>query len=148
MPTTTKTGAITAGRFTLLIDGAEFASFSELGGITCEVQAAEYVEGGTKQMIARMFGRTVPPRVLLKRGKSRSVELWAWHEAVRRGDESARRTCDLVMYGVDGEPVAHYHLEHAWPSKLEVGAAKAGASVSLTETVELLCENLQRVSLE
>lgn len=147
MPTNTKTGAVNAGRFTLVIDGAEFASFSELGGITCEVQAAEYVEGDTTPVV-RTVGRIVPPRVVLKRGKSSSVELWAWHEAARRGLASARRTCDLVMYGIDGDPVARYHLEHAWPSKLEIGAARAGTSMSLTETVELVCENLQRVSLE
>jgi hypothetical protein len=28
----------------------------------------------------------------------------------------------LVMYATDGTPVARYHLEMAWPSKLGIGA--------------------------
>jgi hypothetical protein len=28
----------------------------------------------------------------------------------------------LVMYATDGAPVARYHLETAWPSKLKIGA--------------------------
>ena len=46
----------------------------------------------------------------------------------------------------DGTPVARYHLEMAWPSKLEVGGLKAGASEVLMETVTLVCEHIQRVA--
>ena len=50
------------------------------------------------------------------------MELWTWHEAVLNGDmAAARKSCSLVMYGPNGKPVARYHLENAWPAKLEVG---------------------------
>ena len=53
------------------------------------------------------------------------MELWLWHEAVLMGDiVAARKSCSLVMYATDGTPVARYHLEMAWPSKLEVGATQ------------------------
>ena len=42
--------------------------------------------------------------------------------------------------------MARYHLEMAWPSKLEVGGLKAGASEVLMETVTLVCEHIQRVA--
>ena len=50
------------------------------------------------------------------------------------------------MYNFDGAPVARYHLENAWPSKLEIGSLKAGASEVLMETVTLVCEQIQRVA--
>ena len=50
------------------------------------------------------------------------------------------------MYNVDGKPVARYHLEHAWPAKIEIGALKAGASEVLMETVTMVCEHIQRVA--
>jgi hypothetical protein len=34
----------------------------------------------------------------------------------------------------------------AWPSKLEIGALKAGSSEVLWETVTLVCEMIQRVA--
>ena len=59
---------------------------------------------------------------------------------------TARRSCSLVMYAADGKPVARYHMEHAWPAKIEIGALKAGASEVLMETVTLVCEHIQRVA--
>jgi phage tail-like protein len=50
------------------------------------------------------------------------------------------------MYNTDGKPVARYHLEHAWPAKLEIGTLGAGRTEVLTESVTLVCEHLQRLA--
>jgi phage tail-like protein len=140
--------AITASRFSITIDGYEIASFSELQGITTSVEVVEQYESSDKSIIHKKYpGRINPPQIVLKRGKTMGMELWSWHESVLMGDMGgARRSCSLVMYGSDGRPVARYHLEHAWPSKIEIGALKAGASEVLMETVTLVCEHIQRVS--
>ncbi|MET9021832.1 phage tail protein [Actinopolymorpha sp. NPDC004070] len=83
----------------------------------------------------------------LKRGQTNELELWAWHEAAVSGDvRAARKDCTRVMYAVDGKPVARCHLDHAWPSTLEVGALKAGPAEALYETVTLICERLHRLA--
>jgi phage tail-like protein len=140
--------AITAARFSIVIDGYQIASFSELVGITTEVEPVELLESTEKEvMLKKLPGKKKPPTLTLKRGKNQSMELWLWHEAVLQGDiMAARKSCSLVMYATDGTPVARYHLEMAWPSKLEVGALKAGASEVLMETVTLVCEHIQRVA--
>ena len=140
--------ALTAARFSITIDGYEIASFSELQGITTEVEAVDFMESSDREIIMKKLpGRSKPGTVVLKRGKNSSMELWAWHEAVLQGNiVAARKSCSLVMYNYDGAPVARYHLEHAWPSKLEVGALKAGSSEVLMETVTIVCERIQRVS--
>ena len=140
--------ALTAARFSITIDGYEIASFAELLGITTEVEAVELMESTDKAVVLKKLpGKTKPPTLVLKRGKNTSMELWAWHEAVLNGDiVAARKSCSLVMYSTDGKPVARYHLEHAWPSKLEIGGLKAGASEVLMETVTLVCEHIQRVA--
>ena len=140
--------ALTAARFSITIDGYEIASFAELLGITTEVEAVELMESTDKSVVLKKLpGKVKPPTLVLKRGKNASMELWAWHEAVLNGDiVAARKSCSLVMYSTDGKPVARYHLEHAWPAKLEIGALKAGASEVLMETVTLVCEHIQRVA--
>lgn len=140
--------ALTAARFSITIDGYEIAQFSELSGITTEVEPVKFMESSDKEvMIKQLPGQYKPATVVLKRGKNSSMELWAWHEAVLNGDiVAARKSASLVMYNYDGKPVARYHLEHAWPSKLEIGSLKAGASEVLMETVTIVCERIQRVA--
>ena len=140
--------ARTAARFSITIDGSEIATFSELQGITTSVEVVDFIESSDKEVVMRKLpGRRNPPTVVLKRGKNNSMELWAWHESVLQGNmAAARRSCSLVMYNVDGKPVARYHLEDAWPAKIEIGALKAGASEVLMESVTLTCTHIQRVA--
>ncbi|MEU6707892.1 phage tail protein [Streptomyces sp. NPDC091376] len=140
--------ALTAARFSITIDGYEIASFSELSGITTEVEPVDYLSSTDKEVIFKKLpGKAKPPTVVLRRGKTGGMELWAWHQSVLAGNiAAARKSCSLVMYSFDGKPVARYYLSNAWPSKLEIGALKAGATEVLMETATLVCEHIQRVS--
>lgn len=140
--------AITASRFSITIDGYEIASFSELQGITTAVDVVDFMESSDKEVILRKLpGKRTPPTITLKRGKNNSAELWAWHEAVLMGDMmAARKSCSLVMYNSEGKPVARYYLQDAWPSRIEIGSLRAGSNDVLTETVQIVCEHIQRVS--
>lgn len=148
MPVSTPTDAVTATRFSLTIDGYEIATFAELQSIVAEIEPVVYLES-TDQSVHynRLPGTLKPPTVVLKRGMNGSMELWAWHETVRKGAiASARRSCSLTMFNAEGKPVAKYYLEKAWPSKIDITGLKAGASEVMYETVTLVCENLQRVA--
>ena len=136
---------ISAARFSITIDGYEIASFSELVSISTEVEPVDLLQGGTQ--LSRLPGKRKPPTIVLKRGKSASTELLAWHAAAATdGVLAARKNASLIMYSTDGTPVARYHLELAWPSKIEIGALKAGSSETYVETVTLVCEHIQRVA--
>jgi phage tail-like protein len=138
---------LTAARFELTIDGHSVGIFSELAGISSGVDP---IEVGTRrgETTATLPGKRTPPTVTLKRGLTRNLEMSAWHELVLMGDlAAARKQVVLVAYGVTGDPIARYHLENAWPAKLEIGSLQAGSSSVLTETVTLVCDHLQRVSV-
>lgn len=145
---TKPTDVTTANRFSITIDGYEIASFAELSGIVSEIEPADSWEtSGSQVQLKKLPGNFKPPTVTLKRGMNSSLELWAWHAAVRQGAmASARRSCSLTMYNSDGKPVAKYFLEKAWPSKVELAGLKAGASEALMETVTLTAENIQRIA--
>jgi len=119
---------LTAARFSLTIDGIELGQFAEAAGLPT----------GTAPL-KKLPGKRTPPTIVLKRGKSSSMELWAWHEAAAGGQASAAKRASLVMYNADGTPVARYHLEQAWPVKLESGASKAGAQAPI-EALTLVCD--------
>lgn len=140
--------AVTAARFSITIDGYEIASFSELQGIKTELKVVDFVESGEKGIIQQKMPANPELAVLtFKRGQNNSMDLWAWHEAARLGQmDQARKSCSLVMYDAAGKPVSRYHLENAWPSKIEIGPLRAGSSEVLMESVTLVCDHLQRVS--
>jgi phage tail-like protein len=140
--------ALTAARFELTVDGHSLAVFSELVGISSAVDIEDVrLDTNRKHKLKKLPGKRTPPTVTLKRGMTRNIELAAWHELVILGDVAARKNVTLTMYDVTGDPVVRYHLTNAWPSKLEIGALKAGASSVLMETVTLVAEFIQRVSV-
>lgn len=113
--------------FGLTIDGAEIGRFSELAGVS----EAEHQ----------------PSSLSFKRAQTTDLSLLAWRKAVLAGQPAAaRKSCTLVMYATDGTPVARYHLESAWPSKLELGALKAGASEVLYDAVTVTFDDIQRLN--
>jgi phage tail-like protein len=133
---------IAPSRFSLTVDGVEIAQFSQLVSITSEVEPGELVTA----LLKKLPGKRNPPTVVLSRGMSNDAQMSAWHEAARRdGSSEAKKSAALIMYDATGKPVARYHLESAWPSKIEIGALKAGASEVLMETVTIACDGLQRL---
>jgi phage tail-like protein len=137
--------ALTATRFELTSDGHAIASFAELEGITSAIDVAS-LSAGTEDPIQHMPGRALAPAVVLSRRMSKSIELSAWHELVILGDiAAARRSCTLTMFDAGGATVARFHLTDAWPQKIEILAGEG--SGALTETVTLICDFMQRVSV-
>lgn len=147
-PAVGQTAPITASRFSLTVDGFEIATFSELSGISSEIEPSEYWETKNDTVnVKKVAGKAKLPTVTLKRGMNGSMELWSWHEAARQGSLSvARRSCSLTMYNESGQPVAKYFLKKAWPSKIELTGLTAGASEALIESVTLTVDHIQRIS--
>ena len=135
--------ALTAARYVLTIDGFAIGTFTELVAVRSTSNLPPSPTDGpvTKAPTGNGAGE-----VILRRGLNNSMEIAAWHEQALLGDPAARRSASLTAYASDGRAVARFHLQQAWPSKLEVGALKAGASEVLLETVTITTESIDRVA--
>jgi T4-like virus tail tube protein gp19 len=110
--------ALEPARFSLTIDGYEIAAFSQLAEVA-------------------------PGTLVLRRGSTTtSKALWAWHEAVLM-EQAAAKDAVVVMYDTAGKPVARYHLENAWPSKVEIGALKSDSNEVAIEGITLCHEGFE-----
>src|ERR1700683_3941963 len=121
--------AISAARFSITVDGYEIAQFSELTGITTEVEVIDFMENGSSgaNILKKLPGKRKPPTITLRRGKNTSMELWAWHESVVHGDiVGARKSGSIVMYGYDRDPVWRYSLPYGGPGENGPRPATAG----------------------
>ena len=116
---TDTTAGVAPTRFSLTIDGIEIAQFSELSSIKSEI-APDDLAG---LLLKKLPGKRTPPTITLRRGLTADVQMWTWHESARQGHGEGRRNASLTMFDASGKPVARYHLENAWPSKVEIGAS-------------------------
>jgi phage tail-like protein len=142
------TDAHAATRFSLTVDGVEIAHFSELVELSSGVDPSELSLGPTQKRGAgarKLPAKRSPPTVTLRRAETNDLGLFDWHHD-SLGRRAARRDAVLVIYDVDGDAIARYHLESAWPAKIVISGLKAGASEVLFETVTLTCEDIQRVA--
>lgn len=138
---------LSAAIFKLEVPGMNPINFAELVGITSEVENSEYMASGpTGAIFTRHFGRTKPPTVTLKRGLDLNGDLWLWHQQVRSLMATAYKTATLKLYGpgddASGAGRLTYVLQNAWPSKIEVGGVKAGATDIVYQTVTLMCDEI------
>jgi phage tail-like protein len=142
------TDAIASYHFAVEIDGIELAQFSELSGITSEIDVIELKENARdgKPIVKKLPGAHKPPTITLKRAKNSSMALWNWHYDMYQGNVSAaRKTGSVVLYDYSYGEVARYNFTNGWVSKVTMGAAKAGSNEVLMEEVSIVCEELVRV---
>ena len=142
------TDALASYHFSVEIDNTEIAQFSELSGITSEIDVIELKEN-TKEgrpLTKKLPGARKPPTITLKRAKNASMDLWNWHYAMVQGNVmEARRNGSVVLYDYTFGECARYNFFNGWVSKLTTGAAKAGANEVLSEECTIVCEELIRV---
>jgi phage tail-like protein len=140
---TDTTAGIAPTRFSLTIDGVEVAQFSELSSIKSEI-APDDLAG---LLLKKLPGKRTPPTITLRRGMTADDQMWTWHESARQSHGDGRKSASLTMYNATGKPVVRFHLENAWPSKVEISALANKPGEVLYEVVTLTCEDMQRVAV-
>jgi phage tail-like protein len=131
--------------------GGKSAVFSELGGISSEVEQSEYMEAGLQgPTFGRFIGRAKPPTVSLKRSMTKTggstTWIWTWHASARNMKPDAYRDCMLKLFGAGSDaPVKTYFLNNAIPTKVEIAGMKAGGTEVVLQTVTLMCDAIEEM---
>ncbi len=143
-----ETDALAAYHFAVEIDGVEIAQFSELSGISSEIDVIDHKEQtpAGKPVNHKVPGFNKTPTITLKRAKNSSTALWDWHQKVRDGNiGGARVNGSIILHDYAGAEVGRYNFQAAWPSKVSMGSLKAGSNEILMEECTIVCEHLERV---
>ena len=133
-------------RFRLEIDGNQNAGFSEvaIGATTTDV--IDYREGTDPPFVRKLPGLTRYGNVTLKRGVTKSLELFDWYRHIVNGGIGAnRKTVTIVVLDDTGADVARYVVSEAWPIKYDPGDLNAKGNDVFIETLELVNEGVERV---
>ncbi len=148
VPNVSNNDAFAARNFAIEVDGVTIAQFTELSGLTSEIEVTELKENGPdgKLIIKKIPSNSKPPTITLKRAKNVSMELSKWHDLARKGKiKEARKNGSIILYDFENGEVARWNFVNAWPSKLSVGSLKAGSNDVVTEEATIVTESCERV---
>ena len=125
-------------------DGAK-AGFSEVSGLSMEVDVIEYRNGNAKEnSVRKITGLSKFGNVTLKRGIIGALDLYNWLEQVRNGDQAAVRTVRIQLMSEDhAVTVQSWKLLRARIVKHTSGPFNACANEVAVEEVVLACEGLE-----
>lgn len=135
------------GAFNFLVEAPEIgkANFSEVSGLTAEVAAIEYREGGENALtVHKLPGLIKYSNIVLKRGISRDLGLWNWFKSIV-GGQLQRATVSIKLLDNQRQPVAAWVAREAWPCKYAGPNLDARDNDVAIETLELCHEGLERV---
>jgi phage tail-like protein len=125
-------------------DGPE-AGFQEVSGLGMEVTVSEYRNGNEKEnAVRKVSGLNKVTDVTLKRGLIGSLNLYAWLNQIRNGDQSASRTVVIQLQNEDHSAVvATWKLLRARITKHTSGPLNAKGTDVAMEEMTLAYERLE-----
>ena len=125
-------------------DGVQ-AGFQEVSGISMEVAVTEYRNGNSKEnSVMKLTGLNRVGDVTLKRGVMGSLNLYAWLNQIRNGDQNALRTVTIQLQNEDHSAVVQtWKLLRARIIKHTSGPFNAKGSDVAMEEIVLAYERLE-----
>jgi len=128
--------------FLVEIDGINAAGFTECSGLSTTTDVIEYREGNERSGARKLPGLTKFTNIVLKRGMTRSRDLWNWRKTVIDGAVE-RKSGAIVLLADDRTPVGRFRFRDGWPTKWEGPALNAKSSEVAIETLEIAHEGLE-----
>ena len=118
--------------------------FSEVSGLTVEVQAIEYRDGASPlYSVQKMPGIPKYSNITLKRGVvAKDNEFYDWLNTTKLNTVE-RRDLTISLLNEDHEPVMTWKVTNAFPVKVEGPGLKSTGNEVAIETLELAHEGLR-----
>ena len=131
-------------KFRVEIDGLASSGFSECIGLESEVGCIEYREGAD-HITRKLPGLHKVGDITLKRGVTKSAELYEWHKKIVDGVPD-RRSGTIVLMDDDGSDVVRWRFVDGFPRKYEGPNFNAKGNEVAIETLVICCERIERDS--
>ncbi len=132
-----------AQRFLLEIDSVPIGSFTEVSGLSAEIDLEQIEEGGQNQYAHRVPGRMTWPNIVLKRGVVDDDKLFEWfaecsgHGFAGAGNKFTPRHGAISMITTHGERLRAWNIDRAFPVRWTGPTFAATSSDVPTEELEI-----------
>jgi phage tail-like protein len=133
--------------YVLELEGAVAGYFTECGGIGSEHEIIEHkvVDKQGHEIVRKIPGRLKFQDVTLKRGITSDMQIWKWRDDIIKGDvKTARKNVTITMLDRTYQPVAIWHFNNAWPSKVSGPQLKSDDNSFGVEELTIVHEGMYR----
>ena len=118
-------------------------AFSELTGLEATMEPRSIREGGRNWGSVQRPGGINFATVVLKRGITRSRDLWQWFELLGQGGYVNRLKAEIEIRNVTGERVMGWTLRRAMPVKFKAADLNARGTDVGVEELHIVHEGLE-----
>lgn len=111
------------GRFVFAVDGIEIGTFTEVSGLSVQIEMEEVAEGGQNAYTHRLPGRMKWPNLVLKRGVTDTDALFTWltgcsgEGLTRNGNKVVGLDGKVSVLDAAGNALRTWHFTGAKPVK-------------------------------
>jgi phage tail-like protein len=130
--------------FELDIQGKAVGYFTEVTGLSAEVETLTYSEGGMNEFQHKLPTRVKYPNLVLKRGMTTKADLQKWFQ--KSHVQAERTTISLTMLDQEGTTIRTWSFTNAYPIKWTGPNFNASQSQLAVEQIEIAHEGLQAVT--
>ena len=123
--------------------GRSIGYFTEVSGLSGEMETLSYNEGGRNDRVHRLPTRMKHPNLVLKRGVTSLTELEKWFDAVSGNPETT--TITLTMYDEGLNRIRGWQFHSAYPVKWTGPTFNVGQNQFATEAIEIAHEGIEVV---
>lgn len=135
------------GNFNFVVEygGDPVGEFTEISGLSIETEVIEYRAGNDKLGTVRKIpGLHKVSDITLKRGITKSTELWDWRKTVLKGDVQ-RRDVMIVLQDEEGRRVQRWKLANAWPVRYDAPLFNSTGNEIAIETLVITAESISLI---
>lgn len=131
------------GKFVFSVDGVEIGAFTEVSGLSVEVDVEEIAEGGQNQFVHKLPGRMKWPNIVLKCGVTQADPLFAWFATSSgdgfsgAGNRLARKNGEVAVLDATGGTVRRWQFSAAYPVRWSGPTLAASSTDLAVEELEI-----------
>jgi phage tail-like protein len=133
-----------AYNFKLLVNNVTEGHFTEVSGLSVQVERISYREGGNNSIVHAIPGRVTYAAITLRFGLTSSQELWDWLMTAVEGRVSRRNVSIVMLDSAGSSEVLRWNLINAWPQEWYGAPLDAMSQELAIETLVLAHEGLHR----
>ncbi|MCQ8180970.1 phage tail protein [Methylomonas sp. SURF-1] len=125
--------------------GQNGAYFTEIDGLSIDVETIDYREGGGAPAVRKLEGRVAYGNVVLRWGVSENKDVWNWLMQSTRGKADRREISIILLkpYG-QAEEATRWNLHNAWPCKWKGARLESLGQGVAIQTLEIAHEGLEQ----
>ena len=133
-----------AYNFVVEVEGLQIGGFTEVTGLSSEIELEQYQEGGANDYIHKFPKKTTYPNLVLSRGLTNDDELWQWYQEASQGRIKTKNGT-ITLRDSQGKEVMWWNFKRAYPVKWEGPKFDASSNEIAIERIELVHQGIFKI---